>query len=372
MIRINNGPLIVALIFNLGSNIEFESQCGYTHILEHYFLNLSQKGTSDLLVQAYTESDHMEIRFISKLNSVTKLKEILGLVNSLLSHQNYDKAVLEKSKMEVLHEIKNKGMRTEEVILQTVSGNMYHLPLGDFNAVENITFDKFIEFSKDFLACSDFLLWVYGNVTAEILQNYVKETIKFKVQPYLTNLCNHNLPQWSAYQDSVSIPSSVHHIILHDILNVSSVYNKSIQMLGDEIIERIAAESRMVKNLTISHKNISPELKIMIITLEHLLDHGKVMSLQCLGDFIYQHLTDEAIIKVKREIIKWLNNTKKVGFKAIQLLDDRKRHFLYNEYSIYDREALEILINQMYKLEYLDIKHYIQNVAQLPNIIIAN
>lgn len=368
----DNGPLIVALVFNLGSNIEFESQHGYTHILEHYFLNLSRKQASDLLVQAYTESDHMEIRYISKYNTLERLKEIIRLVNSILIFQNHDRVAFERSKGDVLHEINNNRMRTGEKILQAVSGNTYHLPLGDFNTVKNITYNQFIDFSELFLAFSDLLLWVYGNVKSETLQSYVEETIKFKAQQCQIGLYNQNWPQWHAYQDSLSMRASVYHIILHDLLDVTRVYNKAIQMLGDEIIERIAAEYGLINHFTISHKYISSELKLVVITFKQLVEQHKVMSLQVLRDFLYQHLTDDAITEAKYEIIEWLNNSGKAGFKAIQLLEDRRRHFLYKEYSIYDRESLEMLINQMYQIGYWDIASYIHNLTKAPNILFVH
>lgn len=364
--------LIVAVVFNLGSNIESESQFGYTHVVEHYFLNLIEENKHDCLVQAYTESDHMEVRFISKNNTFSELEKIFSLINYMINSPNFDNNILYKSKNDVIHEILTKKNHSKEMILKSIAGSLYHLPIGTLNSVQNISIHSFKNFLKKFLANNNFLLCVFGSISNQTVKSLAKRTIIHFPQKKQFNLEEYYYPVWNGYQHTLQKINKFQYIVIKDNWNVSKVYYKAIQMLGDYIIENIITKSKLFSKFKISYKYISQTLKIIIITMVYPCKNDHIIDLKFLFSYIHQHINDSIIDLAKSEITGWLQYTVQSGYNVKLLLDDRKRHFLYNEFSIYDKESTNILIKKINQLYFNDIERYFFNISQSPHVIFAD
>lgn len=369
----NSSSLTVAIVFNIGSNNEKATQFGYTHVLEHCLLKTSQLQGIDCIIQAFTEPDHMEIRYISSINNSKELEKILRLVNSLINETNLSKSVLQYSKEEVLKEIKyaNDSDTEKMRIFYELTNGLYHLPIGEKLSVENITYDAFKTFFKLYLSSCDFLLWICGNITDFTAQNLVSKVVKHKLGMRKEVTLDNHVPRWKMNLFSAHNVEtiSVQRIVIQYLTDLSTVENKSLQSVSDFLIEKIVPTINFLSYAMLSYKYISAQFKTLIITLIYETKNTHILELQAIVECIRQNLTDGIIECAKQEVIKWLQESRINGYKVDQIFNDRKRHYLYNEFSVYNPASLSLLISGVKCIKRQDVEQYFTNLFESPNTI---
>lgn len=354
LLFINNQDsyLNVAVILNKGSNIERFRESGYTHILEHCFLELIETN-EECQVQAYTEFDHMQIHFISRKNTYEECVKIFKNINKIFVTDKIPEPILKNAMNEVLCEIRNGISSISPELLEAISdGSMNSIPIGSERDIKKITVDKIENYKKYYLKQSDLMILVCGdnNCSVDKLESLLHP--KLKNRNVETVYSNSDSMINIKYHSNILIKSGIiEKLICQYEYYIKTTKNKLIQIIGDQLIEEVAKKSEKFLDVTIAYKHFGEFFKLLIITLYYNKCYISAINFH---DFI-------VLIKnvvTKHDFFNVINRTKNLlkeyfqyGATIPMLLTQEKNNFLYGEPKLF------------YSTPYVEIEKCIESIS---------
>lgn len=170
------------IVFNNSANIETDGYFGISHLIEHcmcenikkYELDFEKYGIG---YNASTDFDEVKFHISGLAEGVDKFKELF--YNEIVNYK-ITKDVFERERQIVIQEFNDILSRPRQVFILNILRKyiQVNVPIGEFNDLENLTYEKFIDYKEKYFSVPTF---VFNTTTNKIKRNQFKtEPVKLK------------------------------------------------------------------------------------------------------------------------------------------------------------------------------------------------
>lgn len=170
------------IVFNNSANIETDGYFGISHLIEHcmcenikkYELDFEKYGIG---YNASTDFDEVKFHISGLAEGVDKFKELF--YNEIVNYK-ITKDVFERERQIVIQEFNDILSRPRQVFILNILRKyiQVNVPIGEFNDLENLTYEKFIDYKEKYFSVPTF---VFNTTPNKIKRNQFKtEPVKLK------------------------------------------------------------------------------------------------------------------------------------------------------------------------------------------------
>lgn len=370
--------LHIELLVKAGS-IADRKQKGTAHLLEHINMSfVKYKVYPNIKYHASAHTDYYCTRYIFTITKAN-LDKVLYMIQNILSGEYLETKYLKEIKQDVLIEYMEKEKNIDYQVLKKLFKDSIffdHLPVGDMEIVNSITFEEVKKFFETWYVPEISAIIVMGDIDIDYVLQKVKNISFLNKNPKVES-CNRllkgNIPpikQNFAYKseriDFFYILNLKENIKIKELIYNNYTYDFSLDLL-EKLLKNNDNYSLGINNC---HRTvISPEYELLYFNVkDNKKENNSFDKLKNKLNNLSLCFLELNFVKVKSEYIDILNHFEN-NITITDLLNRCMDHFVYNIPIVSYSEEKDTAINFIMNLEFSTIADCIKNIWMESTVI---